>query len=80
MGWKMSLPKTMSESLINKLNKVCYSFGKLCDESCDNIGWCEACWIAVGGEQDPSDKYKTKPALQCFSEQDGSCSDASLVE
>lgn len=47
------LPKTMSDSLIRKLNEACASFVDVCDKErdCDNLGWCEACWIAAGSER-----------------------------
>lgn len=45
----MSLPKTMTPSLVKKLNVACNTFKQVCDESCDKLGWCDACWIAAGG-------------------------------
>lgn len=47
----MTLPKTLSDSLIARLNSACDAFQGSCDLKCDKIGWCNACWIAVGGGQ-----------------------------
>lgn len=47
----MSLPKTLTPKLIKELNKACEVFMDLCDCECDNVGWCDACWIVVGGGQ-----------------------------
>lgn len=41
------LPKNMSESLVRKLNDACDVFSEVCAGDCDNIGWCETCWIVV---------------------------------
>lgn len=55
----MSLPKTMSDSLIKRLNEACAAFVGVCDRErdCYNLGWCEACWIAAkGGDTDDSEE------------------------
>lgn len=36
-----------SNSLIKRLNDACAVLSCACDKSCDNIGWCEACWITA---------------------------------
>lgn len=46
----MSLPKSLSDSLVKKLNAACSTFSGICDQTCDNIGWCETCWIAADSE------------------------------
>lgn len=46
------LPKTMSESLIKKLNEACKTFSQACGKECDDVGWCEACWIFVGSNDE----------------------------
>lgn len=47
----MSLPKNLTPSLIRKLNDACKVFrqarGPECD--CDEVGWCDPCWIMAGG-------------------------------
>ena len=47
----MTLPKTLTPSLIAKLNEACEVFRKArgpeCD--CDEVGWCDACWLMAGG-------------------------------
>ena len=64
----MSLPKTLSDSLIARLNSACDAFQGCCDLQCDKIGWCDACWIAVGGVHDmsaePRDKYERDIRVQ----------------
>lgn len=45
------LPKTMSDSLIRKLNDACEAFRLVCSHSCDDLGWCDACWIAAGSDR-----------------------------
>ena len=44
----MGLPKTLSDSLIAKLNSACDAFSRVCGHECEELGWCEACWIAAG--------------------------------
>lgn len=55
----MALPKTMSDSLIKRLNEACAAFVDVCDRErdCDDLGWCEACWIAAS--ESPGQKHKT---------------------
>lgn len=61
----MTLPKTMSDSLVKKLNNACIAFQGSCDLKCDKIGWCDACWIAVGGEaRKSSSSVGRAPAIQ----------------
>ena len=47
----MSLPKTLTPKLIKELNEACSAFRKARDKDCDcdDVGWCEACWIMAGG-------------------------------
>lgn len=54
----MPLPKTMSDSLIKRLNEACAAFVDVCDRErdCDDLGWCEACWIASGSERKRGDE------------------------
>ena len=47
----MTLPKSMSDSLIKKLNEACRVFKGACDRGCDGLGWCEACWLFAGAEK-----------------------------
>lgn len=47
----MPLPKNLSDSLIKKLNEACEVFNKTCNYGCDDLGWCDACWIAAGSEK-----------------------------
>lgn len=61
------LPKTMSDSLIRKLNEACATFMDACDKErdCDNLGWCDACWIAVGSKaQDPGSSVGRADAIR----------------
>lgn len=48
---RSSLPKTMSKALIGKLNDACSIFSQVCDMECDNIGWCDACWVAAAASR-----------------------------
>ena len=50
---KMGLPMTMTDALIRRLEKACLDFQGVCTGECDNLGWCEACWIAAGGGLGP---------------------------
>lgn len=57
------LPKTLSDSLIRKLNAACASFVDVCDKDwdCDSLGWCQTCWILAGSDRDvpePPDRFQ----------------------
>jgi hypothetical protein len=43
----MALSKTFTNSLIKKLNKACETFRPVCDQECENLGWCQSCWVVV---------------------------------
>lgn len=68
----MSLPKTLTPKLIGKLNEVCESFRRVqCENECDDVGWCDACWIVVGGGYElqmktcqPGQEYKDEMRQQ----------------
>ena len=36
---------TFSDAMVKRLNNACAVLSQACDRSCDNIGWCDACWI-----------------------------------
>ena len=55
----MALPKVLSSSLIGKLNKACEAFQQVCNCECDDVGWCDACWISVAEE--PSKRKEMIP-------------------
>lgn len=40
----MTLQKTFTDALISRLNAACEA--RECDEECEHIGWCGACWSA----------------------------------
>lgn len=56
----MSLPKTLSDSLVARLNSACTAFQGSCDLQCDDVGWCQACWIAAGGRDESCDTIADK--------------------
>lgn len=46
----MGLPKNLTPKLIKDLNDACKAFSAVCDCACDDVGWCDSCWVAaVGG-------------------------------
>lgn len=53
LEYEMSLPMTMTDALIRRLEKACWDFQGICNGECDNLGWCDACWIAAGGGPGP---------------------------
>lgn len=42
----------MSDSLVSKLNEACNTFNQVCDKNCADLGWCDACWLMIKGDND----------------------------
>lgn len=38
---------TFSDAMVKRLNNACAVLSQACDRSCDNIGWCDSCWIVA---------------------------------
>ena len=47
----MALPKTMTDSLVRKLNEACSTFSSVCNGDCGNLGWCDVCWVSAGSDE-----------------------------
>lgn len=46
----MTLPKTLTDSLMRRLKKACEKRkdGCECAGECEHIGWCDGCWEEAG--------------------------------
>lgn len=46
------LPNTLTPKLIKTLNVACDTFSEVCNCVCDDVGWCQACWVFAAEEPD----------------------------
>lgn len=49
VGDFMGLPKNLTPKLIKELNDACKAFSAVCNCECDDVGWCDTCWVIAGG-------------------------------
>ena len=52
---------TFSDAMVKRLNEACVVLSQACDHSCDNIGWCDSCWIVATVKNGKRKKRNCKP-------------------